>query len=218
MFGDVWMLVPKYLEGWTHVKKNATDAVVAMAVCKCGHTWFYAFRNIVVRTREEIEADEKFDKFVRRCLWRSFHMGPLKDGNLYYYRRNFLGIIVDKIRVSDILSDTTSVVKIKCTECSEEYIAFDNRIHGYDASTEEKVPISYEHMEFKQRKFKNSKDNIAEIEIRIINQLSFEEFSEGLDEAYSMEEYSNAFGSIDIYAKVKDLTGKKIEIFSEETA
>ena len=133
----------------------------------------------------------------------------MEDGKKYIYRKNFLGKIVDKAELPSEPFDNTNIVKIRCAECGEEYIVFDNRIHGYDAFVGENKHFADEQIAFEQIKFKNSEDNVAEIDVRMINQHSFEEFNDESDEDHSIEEYSNAFENIDIYARVKDLNDKK---------
>jgi len=214
----VHMLVPKYLEGWTRVKKNTNDAVVVEAVCTCGHTEFRVFKNVIIKTAKQIDEERELNMFFERCRWRSYHIGTLKDGKTYAYRKNLLGVIVDKVELSNEHLDNANVVKIRCTRCGKEYVAFDDRIHGCDAFVNEGRSFSDERMDFEQKKFGRSADNIVEIEICIINQFSFEEFCEEFEEICSIEDYSNAFGNIDIYARVKDLNDKKVAIFSEETA
>ena len=214
---EIQMLVPKYLEAWTRMKKNTEFSVKLDAVCECGHMDFYAFKNVIRKTAEQIENEKEYNEFEKRLKWRSSHVGILKDGKSYVYRRNLFGVIVDKVELRE--SDHTNAVKIKCTKCGNEYIVFDNRLHGHDAiTTEEQKCFTCEQMEFEQKTLKKSENNIFGIEIEIIHDIPVEEFTEELNNgSMSIEDYSNAFGSITIYAVLRDLN-KKMEIFSEETA
>jgi len=210
------VIVPKYLDGWTQVKKNAKDSVVLEAVCECGHSEFLVFENIVKRTAEQIEREKEIDAFEKRCGWRSIEGGVLEDGKYYMYRKNLFGKIVDKVEISDGTKHT-NIIKIKCAKCGKEHLAFDGRIHGYDAFVDMPVPSDGAEIEFERWRFKSSKNNVFGIEIHIFNQYSFEEFCEEND-GCSEEDFSNAFGDITVYAKIKELNDKKVIIFSKETA
>jgi len=210
------MLIPKYLENWTRIKRNTKDSIVVEAVCECDHAEFQVFKNIVIRSDEHIEKEKKIEVFGKRYGWRSVEVGALEDGKVYMYKKNIFGKIVDKVELPSELSGHTNIIKIKCAKCGKEYIAFDNRIHGYNAFIDERESSIDTETEFEQKTFKRSKDNVFEIEIHVINQLSFEEFCENND-GCNAEDYSNAFGDITIYARIKDVRDKKVMIFSEET-
>ena len=69
-------------------------------------------------------------------------------------------------------------------------------------------------IERKEYQYKLIRKEPTEVEIRIRNDLTYNEYCEEVNEN-SVEEFSNAFSSIEIYA-VKD--GKKKKCFEEETA
>ena len=69
-------------------------------------------------------------------------------------------------------------------------------------------------IERKEYQYKLIKKVPTEVEIRIRKDLTYNEYCEEVNEN-SVEEFSNAFSSIEIYA-VKD--GKKKKCFEEETA
>jgi len=220
--GDKMLLIPKYLESLSQVIKNNKDAVTIKIISKCGNDNFLVFKNTVQKSAKQIEKEKEIEAFGKRCGWRSYSGGILKDGKNYMYRRNIFGVIVDKVDVSDLPHNHTNIVKAKCSECNEEYVLFDNRIHGYNAFAEKlgnpNKQVSDE-IEFEQKTFKGSKNSIIEIQIKIINQHSFEEFLEDVDcENATKEDYSNAFHDIAIDGIVKDLSNKKVLIISEETA
>ena len=214
------MLIPKYLENWTQTKRNDKRFAVVEAVCGCGHTEFQVFKNIIVKSAEQIEKEKEIDAFEKRCGWRSIYGGILDDGKYYMYRKNIFGMIVDKVELSGRHSEYTNVIKVRCAKCGKEYTAFDNRIHGYDAfidTLESERRDADAEIEYDRIKFKGSVSNTAEIRIDVSNELSMDEFLSGIGTPATPEEYSNAFSDITIYGIVKDLNNRKIEIFSEET-
>ena len=97
-----------------------------------------------------------------------------------------------------------------CSECGKQSVIFDNRYHGCDAIANN-IPLGIERKEYQ---YKLIRKEPTEVEIRIRNDLTYNEYCEEVNEN-SVEEFSNAFSSIKIYA-VKD--GKKKKCFEEETA
>jgi len=212
------MIVPKYLENLTKVKKITKNSVEVEVICECGCAEFQVYENVVVRSAAQIEEEKEFEAFEKRLRWRSYNVGALKDGKTYAYRKNIFGIVVDKVELPSELA-RMDVIKIKCVKCGMSNIIFDSRLHGYTAVIDKQKYFSTEEIKFGQKKIKKSDNDICGIEIEIIHDISIEEFNDDFDNGImNIEEYSNAFGDITIYARIRELNNKRVEIFSEETA
>jgi len=211
------LVIPTYLGSFSEVIKSTKNTVSLKIVSKCGNDEFLVYNNKIEKSLKQFGKDKEIEDFGKRCGWKSYTGGAFNDDKYYMYRKNIFGIIVDKVEVTDFTSDTVNIIKAKCKKCGDEYIVFDNRIHGWDAvMTEETKDISYDTIEFEQRKFKGSKENVAKIRVKVINQETFEEFQKE-NPNNTIAEYSNAFHDISIDGIIKD-TGKVTMIHCEETA
>jgi ribosomal protein L33 len=212
------MLIPKYLEHISKVVKQSKHNVTVKLQCECGESKFIVLKN------KPLEADklakEQWEKLINERFSRgNVYQYSDKDGNRFIVRKNIFGIIVDKARLNDMPRYfDTNIIKLVCNNCGKEHIIFDNRIHGYDAYVEKRNNVSYEGIEFKQKTFKGSNNNLVAIEIKIDNDITFEEFCDQEGKEVTTEEYTNAFSNIIIYGNIIDLNNKRVTIFSEETA
>ena len=85
-------------------------------------------------------------------MCRSHNIGPLENGEIHAYRKNFFGKIIDQVNLSEIKSiDNTEIVKIKRCSCGQEFTVFDNRLNGYDSIEYDKFKTKQEY-EFQQIK------------------------------------------------------------------
>lgn len=226
--------VPEYLKQIAKITKEKPSFIILDLICTCGCTDFYVYQN-KKNPDDEKKEKELEQKLSKRPLLSLTDWVDKTDGKRYWLKRNLFGKIVVKVPAPEFAGGDWrdhNVIKIKCDKCGQEHIIFDNKKHGYDAfadefdkkhgcyafADEEKRECSCEAIEFSQKKFKGSKDNLAGIRIQIRNSSSLDEFLEGEEGNVSEKEHSNAFSDITIYGNVKDLNGKKVDIFSEETA
>ncbi|MFY9422147.1 MAG: hypothetical protein WBH29_02135 [Bacilli bacterium] len=212
------MIVPQYLTQISKVVKQSNTNVILKLYCECGTSKFSVFKN------KPLEADKVAKEQWEKLINERFKSGNVyqytdEEGNAFIVKKNFFGKVIDKARLNDMPRYfDTNIIKIICNNCDKEHIIFDNRIHGYDAFIDGRKDCSYDEIEFTKRKFKGSRNNIAEIILKIYNDLSFEEFRGEVLQECSLEEYSNAFSNIIIYGNIIDLNNKRVIIFSEETA
>lgn len=104
------------------------------------------------------------------------------------------------------------VVKLVCDSCAQEYVLFDNRIHGYDGATSEDQGEKRNY----QPAFKKKCRTPVAVKVKIENDLTLEEFcaNSGIDA--DEVTYSNGFGWIGIY--VTNADGKTKKLLEYETA
>lgn len=212
------MIVPQYLENISKIVKQSKSNVTLKLHCQCGLSEFKVFKN------RPIEADrvakDQWEKLINgRFDYGNVEQYSDQDGNRFIVRKNLFGKVIDKAKLNDMPRySETNIIKIICNHCGKEHIIFDNRIHGYDAFIDNNDNFSYNGIEFAQKKFKGSNNNLLEIEIKIYNDLSFEQFCSQISKEATIEEHSNAFSDITIYGNVIDLNYKRVTVFSEETA
>ena len=117
---------------------------------------------------------------------------------LYGMKGLFGEKILEKFEYKQL--DSTEIVKVKCAECSKEYVLFDSRFHGYDATIPERES-KYDSVvyDFTPIIWKKDKDGLATFTIKIQNDDGLEDF---IENAYETDEetYSNSFGWIMIKA------------------
>ena len=200
--------IPKHLKECTKVKKSSKDTITLQVLCDCGCSNFYLLENILDAEEENrIKAYEK-----RLHSWRNIenYTDPITRIG-YLVTRNVFGKISDRIPISEISNiERTHIIKVKCAKCDKEKIIYDSRYHGYSAIVNNK-PFSSNN---KVYRYKLLQKESVEVEIKIRNDLTYDEFCEEVDVSY-IKEFSNAFSSIEIYG-IKE--GKKKKYFEEETA
>ena len=172
--------------------------------CKCGSKEFYLFYGKQEKSLEKSIHEEKIEKFCSQATSIDGYIG--KDGK-HYIVRKFFGIPFGKMCID--LHDFTyerEIVKVKCVECSKEFVVFDNYEHGYASTVYEKDKNSQNIL------YKIILKNPSEIVIKVHYSLSSSEISETVDN--ESINYENLFTSLDIYS-VRN--GKKKKIFNFET-
>ncbi len=90
------------------------------------------------------------------------------------------------------------VIKLKCNSCGQEYLIFDNRIHGNDAA--DFSTNNFKKMDFELKKVKKEEMRFVNITITIKNYWDFEEIALNGNEKLTFDDYSNMFSSIKIKA------------------
>lgn len=202
-------VLPEYLKPFVAEVKEVNEVLHCKIRCSCNHdSLFTVCKNIL--SAEEQKKIKEWEKFVSE-----FNSGYSdKDGNLFLTKKNFFGRVVKKVEIDKkSIPKSVDIIKIKCANCGKEFVIFDSSKHGYDAFTE-CYSVNVEQYSFLPIKYKNY-DQFSEVEIKIKNDLTYEEFCDNIGENLSKEDYSNAFSFISIEASID---GKKVEIFSKETA
>ncbi len=200
--------IPIYLKECTKIKKNSEDTITLQVLCNCGCSTFYLLENLLdVEEENSIRAYEK-----RLRSWGNIenYTDPITKVR-YLVTRNVFGKIFDKIPISEIPDiKRTYIIKVECSECGKERIIYDSRHHGYNAIVTDKHFFGVN----KEYQYKLMQKKAIEVEIKIRNDLTYDEYCEEVEEGFT-KEFSNAFSSIEIYG-IKD--GKKKKFFEEETA
>jgi len=120
-----------------------------------------------------------------------------KNGQPKTYVKYLCGLVKKRILIPEYPTGAfINAVKIKCCDCSSEYIVFDSRYHGYSACTN---PLSPKDAAY-QIQFQKS-DQPSSILINL-------EYADDINDA-------EEFLSISIYAKTSN---KRKLLLSEETA
>lgn len=202
-------MVPNYLMKIADQIKERKDLTTFHLKCSCGCNDF-----LLGKSKNNInEQKNSFDSY-----WDSFKLPVFSlkqaidkhNGEKYVYGTTFFGIRLGKFYEKDLpISNMRQFVKARCSKCGKEFVVFDSHHHGYDSLMENKQEIENNELTVKLVWTKKPKEIIVDIR----NNLSYEEFVEEFGE--SIEKYSNAFESIDIYTITND---RKKRFFGEETS
>lgn len=207
------MLKPKYIENILSVTKEKRGEIECDVVCECGFAHFIGYKNVIVRSEEEAAYEVAYNEFNRKYIRIRY---GAENGVPYLY--GMKGLFGEEIleKFEDKGLDSTEIIKVKCAECGKEYVLFDSRFHGYDATIPERE-CKYDGVvyDFSPIIWKNDQDGLATFTIKIQNDDSLEDF---IENAYETDEetYSNSFGWIIIKA-VNIKTKAKKTIIDIET-
>lgn len=127
------MMIPSHLE---HIAVAENDMLRLQ--CPCGCELFLLYRNAY--SSEEQAVLDAYNKECGRLLGHGAVYGTSDaDGTVHTYRRRF-GLFRHEIILPErpFFADIT-VIKAICANCVTEHLLFDNRLHGYDALTEQET-------------------------------------------------------------------------------
>ena len=208
---DDCSIIPMYLRHISYEPYEKKNIVSFKIKCDCGCNEFDFYKKVA--SSKDAEKHKQYSELFRKYNGVSYSD---KEGNLWFCSKGFLGIGKKKIKLTksqfrEFYSYYRNVIKVKCINCSKEYIIFDSFFNGYDAvvdSIEEKEIINSELL------FKRMRKDSMMCEITIRQTVNYDEFMEEFKEVGTFEMYTNAFADIKISA-IKD--GYKKTIFTEET-
>lgn len=203
------MILPKYLFQYACDIIEKKQEVVFNIKCNCGHRHFLFGKNQDVNVTNNV-----FDDYWKSFSVPIFSIGSAidhKNGKEYYYGSTFFGIRIGKFYKEDLPKlDCHNIIKVRCTNCGEEFIVFDNYLYGYDSLDKRNKKIEI----LQEKDFLWNKKPF-EMQIKILNDLTMEEFKETIEKNIETDEYSNLFSYIGVY---KVINGRKTIYFEEETA
>ncbi len=207
------MLKPKYIENILSITKEKRGEIECDVVCECGARHFIGYKNVIVRSEEEAAYESAYNAFNDK--YSRIRFGDENGVSHLYGMKGLFGEeILEKFEYKQL--DYTEIVKVKCAKCGKEYILFDSRFHGYDATILERES-KYDGVvyDFAPIVWKKDKDGLATFTVEIQNDDSLEDF---IENAYETDEetYSNSFGWIIIKA-VNIKTKSKKTIIDIET-
>ena len=200
------------MENILSVTKEKRGEIECDVVCECGSVRFIAYKNVITRSEDEAAYEIAYNAFNKK--YRRVRFGNENGITYLYGMKGLFGeTILEKFEYKRL--DATEIIKVKCAVCGKEYILFDSRFHGYDALIPERESkydgVTYD---FAPIAWKNDKDGIATITVKIQNDDTLEEF---IENAYETDEktYSESFGWISIKAVNVKTKAKKVLLDSE---
>ena len=201
------MLKPKSIENILSITKEKRGEIECDVVCECGSAHFIGYKNVIVRSEEEAAYEAAYNSFNEK--YSCIRFGDENGVSYLYGMKGLFGEeILEKFECKQL--DSTEIVKVKCAECGKEYILFDSRFHGYDATIPERE-CKYDSVvyDFAPIVWKKDKDGLATFTVKIQNDDSLEDF---IENAYETDEetYSNSFGWIMIKAVNIKTKAKKV--------
>ena len=201
------MLKPKYIENILSITKEKRGEIECDVVCECGARHFIGYKNVIVRSEEDVAYEVAYNAFNDK--YSRIRFGDENGVSCLYGMKGLFGEeILEKFEYKQL--DSTEIVKVKCAKCGKEYILFDSRFHGYDATIPERES-KYDGVvyDFAPIIWKKDQDGLATFTVKIQNDDSLEDF---IENAYETDEetYSNSFGWITIKAVNIKTKAKKI--------
>ena len=210
--------LPDHLKGIVFLEKDKGNAVtVSLKCCRCNCNSFFLHENYP--TKEE----KALLKPYREAL-HNWYPKP-KDGFPGQMTRDENGVwhywkilSADGLKREEVFIPkqppfaTVNVIKAICSECQQEYILFDSRLHGYDGIVSEH---SEEELEYSPH-YRLKNQNALKILLVVENDATLDTFVSNTGIELNEQDYSNAYSWIAIYGI--DDSGKKKKLFDFETA
>jgi hypothetical protein len=219
--------IPKYLDKIAKIKKTKRELIECDLVCGCGSDVFSVYKNCfsqedMSRAEEWRKKHNKYWRFRRLLCGGKYTFERDKDtGKIYKIGlfSSLFGIKIGKFCFDDASNLDLAVIKVKCGNCRKEHIVFDNRIHGYDGFCgSPAIDTEYNDIRFERKTEKNSEESLYRVSINIRNDETFDKFIEVCCEAdITFEQYTNAFGDIEIMLYPTEILGREICFYAEET-
>lgn len=149
-------MVPSYLENYATELSVKNKCCKFNLVCTCGCEHFYTFRR--ERTKREVSLENEAQKRIVRNFGRNYEISSDTDKTVYLIKRNLFGKIVKKEPFSGYcIPAFKNLVAIKCKDCGNVIIVFDESKHGYDAfesSESNASPSPFTEMNFSNEWYK----------------------------------------------------------------
>lgn len=182
-------MIPSYLKEIANDVKVKNDSTKFTLKCRCGCEDFYLFKK--ERSKEDKKNESIMLKYLVKKISKKNKIEEI-DGKLYYVKKNIFGKITkEEVEVPNVKL-FKNYISAKCDLCGNEYVLFDENIHGYDS-----VYLKEESMNI-DKKYNKEK---AEIKIEVF-------YNEELDEE-EIEDKSIAFGRI----KINKIVNKSKKVF-----
>ena len=201
--------IPQYLQQMAKPIEGNDDRVRFSVNCTCGNAWFSVFENCL--SAEEKALEIPYEKACKKLACGMWGAAVTVDeaGNTHHWKLmtpfGLKGWKKEILLPPAPMGSLITVVKCKCLQCGQEHILFDSRCHGYEGLHGDKEQELLDYMPlFRQLRKK------CRLEICVFN----DPIEEPAHQA--MDEYSNGFDWINIYALSE--TGKVSTILDYETA
>lgn len=205
--------IPEHLEKFSKLKDTNENTITFSLKCKCGNDRFMIMNNYL--TKKEKALEKPYYDALTILLKTPYGNTTTIDerGNIHHWKNLSADgkqrqevIVPERPYFSGI-----TVVKAVCQSCGKEIVIFDSKVNGYDGMTSN----NEEHKNYTPN-FKQKGKTLYQIEVKIENDMSLEEFQKNTGGKYDFEFYSNAYSWISIYGISEN--GKKKKLFDFETA
>ncbi len=211
------MPIPNYLKAIAYNELQKDNFTSFCLKCKCGCTHFHIYESYLDKHEKEL-CKPYFDALARSVTGGYFSNCTQDENGVIhhwiYFTHSINGPKEEVIIPPKPTCACIEVIKVKCPDCRNEYVIYDNRFHGYSGkfckdSIEEKEYIP--HFRLKRRR-----DNLpVEICISVEHTESYENFEKNIDISCEYDDYTDAFTWITIHSI--DNNNKKHKLFDFET-
>ena len=208
------MPIPNYLQEIAYNERSKGDFTSFGLKCKCGSTHFHIYESYL--DKHEKELCKPYYDALDYSITGGCFSSCTKDENGVLHHWVYLthsrnGPKEEVIIPPKPICACIKVIKVKCSECGNEYVIYDSRTSWYDGvfSTNSAEKAYNPHFKLKKRR-----DGLpVEICISVEHTETFEEFQNIISCEYS--KYTDAFLWIVIYSI--DDNNKKRKLYEFET-
>ena len=220
-------VLPPYLSEIAGKCTRKPHQVLFRLHCPCGNDTFEAKK---AKSNFGADEEERWKKYWKRFLFLPIFeiIGETekRTGRNYWRGVTWFGIRVGKYYSNGKADKNYVVVRVKCPDCGRETVLFDSRRNGYNAVSEcfdakergETVEIDDAPTKGERtlvyRKLCQGVDRCA-LKVKIVNDLTPDEFYETFGDDATDEDYANAFTRIVIQSEIDGRTKTRVD---EETA
>ena len=185
--------IPHYLKSIATLEKQTKQWTHFSLACPCGCKRFQVYENAL--TKEEKALIKPYYDAIELRYSTGVGITHDEDGNPHYWKfyepfKGFNGRHEEIIVPPAPFFSGIWVWKIVCNECGQEFVLFDNRIHGYDGVFNEGA--TEETLSYQPTFRRKCKDSVS-LSVKVENDDSYEEFCENCGDDCTEEQYANAF-------------------------
>lgn len=208
------MPIPDYLKEIAYDETRKDDFTSFRLKCKCCCTHFHVYESYLNNSEKEL-CKPYYDALERSVTGGCFSSSTQDENGMIhhwiYFTHSRNGPKEEVVIPPKPLFACIMVIKVKCSECGNEYVIYDSRLYGNNGVfCSNPVEKEYEpHFKLKKRR-----DGLpVEICISVEHTESYEEFQKAT--SYDFITFSNAFTWMVIYSN--DSKNKKRKLFEFET-
>lgn len=157
-------MIPSYLKKYAREIFNKNGHCKVDISCTCGCNDFYFYKR--KKSKEEIMHEKEAKKRLIKELGHNFEIYSDLEGKVFLIKRIFFGKIIKKVPIEKY--DTIifkNLIVIKCRECRNVIILFDENTHGYNGvyNNESNNYFSFENLDFSTDYYKFEVDVYYEL-------------------------------------------------------
>ena len=208
------MPIPDYLQEIAYEESQKDDFTSFRLKCKCCCTHFHVYESYLDKSEKQL--CKPYYDALDRAVRGGYFSNCTQDENgvihhWIYFTHNINGPKEEVIIPPKPVCACIEVIKVKCSECGNEYVIYDSRSYGYSGVFDDDSAEKEYEPHFKLKKRRDGMP--VEIRIRVEHTESYEELQKTIPCSY--KDYTDAFTWIVIFSI--DTNNMKRKLFEFET-